>query len=86
MGRFGSPRNSIGYHYVLFPTLYPPHISGIENFTYSLSHALIERGNEVLVVMNNTNGLDAEITVEDGARVLRLSCFPFLRCAFTFLR
>lgn len=62
--------------YVLFSALYPPHMGGIENFTYCLAHALVDRGDEVLVVTNDTNGLGAGITDEDGVSVLRLPCFP----------
>lgn len=68
--------------YVLFSALYPPHMGGIENFTYSLAHALVNRGNEVLVVTNDTNGLGAGITDEDGVGVLRLPCFPFFAGRF----
>lgn len=68
--------------YVLFSALYPPHMGGIENFTYSLAHALVERGNEVLVVTNDTNGLGAGITDEDGVGVLRLPCLPFFAGRF----
>lgn len=68
--------------YVLFSALYPPHMGGIENFTYSLAHALVDRGNEVLVVTNDTNGLGAGITDEDGVGVLRLPCFPFFAGRF----
>lgn len=68
--------------YVLFSALYPPHMGGIENFTYSLAHALVDRGNEVLVVTNDTNGLGAGFTDEDGVGVLRLPCFPFFAGRF----
>ena len=68
--------------YVLFPHFYPPHMGGIENFTYNLAHALVDRGNEVLVVTNDTNGLGAGITDEDGVGVLRLPCFPFFAGRF----
>lgn len=68
--------------YVLFSALYPPHMGGIENFTYNLAHALVDRGNEVLVVTNDTNGLGAGITDEDGVDVLRLPCFPFFAGRF----
>ena len=68
--------------YVLFSALYPPHMGGIENFTYSLAHALVDRGNEVLVVTNDTNGLGAGVTDEDGVGVLRLPCFPFFAGRF----
>ncbi len=57
-------------------------MGGIENFTYSLAHALVDRGNEVLVVTNDTNGLGAGFTDEDGVGVLRLPCFPFFAGRF----
>lgn len=68
--------------YVLFSALYPPHMGGIENFTYCLAHALVDRGDEVLVVANDTNGLGAGITDEDGVSVLRLPCFPLFAGRF----
>ena len=57
-------------------------MGGIESFTYNLAHALVDRGNEVLVVTNDTNGLGAGITDEDGVDVLRLPCFPFFAGRF----
>lgn len=57
-------------------------MGGIENFTYGLAHALVDRGDEVLVVTNDTNGLGAGITDEDGVWVLRLPCFPFFSGRF----
>lgn len=57
-------------------------MGGIENFTYSLAYALVERGNEVLVVTNDTNGLDAGTTDEDGVGVLRLPRLPFFARRF----
>ena len=68
--------------YVLFSALYPPHMGGIENFTYCLAHALVDHGDEVLVVTNDTNGLGAGITDEDGVSVLRLPCFPLFAGRF----
>lgn len=68
--------------YVLFSALYPPHMGGIENFTYCLAHALVDRGDEVLVVTNDTNGLGAGVTDEDGVSVLRLPCFPLFSGRF----
>ena len=57
-------------------------MGGIETFTYYLAHALVDRGDEVLVVTNDTNGLGAGITDEDGVSVLRLPCFPFFAGRF----
>ena len=68
--------------YVLFSALYPPHMGGIENFTSCLAHALVDRGDEVLVVTNDTNGLGAGITDEDEVSVLRLPCFPLFAGRF----
>ena len=62
----------------LFSAQYPPHLGGIENFTQGLARALVDRGNRVLVVTNDTEGLGAGTVVEEGVKVLRLPCHPFV--------
>lgn len=62
----------------LFSAQYPPHLGGIENFTQGLARALVDRGNMVLVVTNDTEGLGAGIAVEQGVKVLRLPCHPLV--------
>lgn len=72
----------MSFRFVLFSALYPPHMGGIENFTNGLARALVDRGDEVLVVTNDTNGFGTGITDEDGVSVLRLPCFPLFAGRF----
>lgn len=65
---------SMGSSYAIFSAQYPPHLGGIENFTYNLSHSLAKRGSSVLVVTNDTNSVGAGITDDDGVVVLRFPC------------
>lgn len=62
--------------YALFSALYPPHIGGVESFTFHLAHALAARGNAVTVVTNDTEGMGAGAADEDGVEVVRLPCRP----------
>lgn len=68
----------MGLSYVIFSAQYPPHLGGIETFTYNLSHSLIKRGDSVLVVTNDTNDVGTGITDDDGVTVLRLPCHPLV--------
>lgn len=62
----------------IFSTQYPPHMGGIETFTRNLAGALAARGCEVIVVTNDTNGVGAGVTREDGFDVMRLPCLPLV--------
>lgn len=42
--------------YCIFAAQFLPHMGGIENYTYNISRELLRRGNEVVVVTNNTTG------------------------------
>lgn len=63
---------------VIFSALYPPHMGGVEVFTQHLARTLSARGNSVVVVTNDTNGLGAGIEDDGGVKVLRLPCRPLL--------
>lgn len=63
---------------VIFSAQYVPHIGGVETFTDNLSKTLVKRGHQVLVVTNNTEGLDSHEMTPEGVEVIRLPCFPFL--------
>lgn len=63
---------------VIFSAQYVPHIGGVETFTDNLSKVLVKRGHQVLVVTNNTEGLDSHEMTPEGVEVIRLPCFPFL--------
>ena len=62
----------------IFSAQYPPHLGGIEVFTRSLAHALARRGNKVLVVTNDTEGLGAGFSWDGEVEVLRLPCLPLV--------
>lgn len=64
--------------FVLFSAQYPPHMGGIENFTFNLARALVRRGNAVVVVTNDTNSVGSGIKDDDGVCVLRFPCFPLV--------
>ena len=68
----------MGSLYVIFSAHYPPHLGGIETFTYNLSHSLVKRGDPVLVVTNDTNCVGAGITDDGGVTVLRFPCCPLV--------
>ncbi|HIZ45513.1 MAG TPA: glycosyltransferase family 4 protein [Candidatus Olsenella pullistercoris] len=67
-----------GCSYALFSAQYPPHMGGIESFTQGLASALVERGNDVLVVTNDTDGVGSGIVRERGVDVARLPCRPLI--------
>lgn len=61
----------------IFAAHYFPYLGGIERYTYNLSKALIEKGDQVLIVTNNDiKGKDHEIM--DGIEVMRLPCYNFM--------
>lgn len=61
----------------IFASHYLPYLGGIERYTYNLSKALLERGDQVLIVTcNDMKGKDHEIL--DGIEVLRLPCYNFM--------
>ena len=71
-----------GRTYAIFSAHYSPHMGGIEAFTQSVSRALADLGNEVIVVTNDTEGLGAGITHEAGVEIMRLPCFPLISGRF----
>lgn len=62
----------------LFSAQYPPHLGGIENFTQALARALVARGNRVMVVTNDTEGLGAGFSSDGEVGILRLPCHPLV--------
>ena len=44
----------MGKKYCIFAAQFLPHMGGIENYTYNISKELIRRGNQVVVITNNT--------------------------------
>lgn len=67
-----------GLRCALFSAQYPPHLGGIENFTQGLARALVARGNEAVVVTNDTENVGAGKTDEGDLEVVRLPCRPLV--------
>lgn len=62
----------------IFASHYFPYLGGIERYTYNLSKALLEMGDEVLIVTSN-DVHEKHFEVMDGIGVLRLPCFNVMR-------
>lgn len=57
-------------------------MGGVEIFTQNLAREIFARGNHVAVVANDTKGIGAGKTVEDGIEVFRLPCLPLMNGRF----
>ena len=68
----------MAFRIAVFSAQYPPHMGGIENFTQNLAYALAARGDEVVVVTNDTNEIGAGLAREGGFEVVRLPCYPLV--------
>lgn len=62
----------------IFSAQYPPHMGGIESFTQNMARALATLGHKVLVVTNDTEGLDTGLTREGDVEIMRLPCHPLV--------
>lgn len=62
--------------FVIFSAQYPPHMGGVEFFTRNIARALAGLGHRVLIVTNDTEGLGAGLSEEEGLEILRLPCHP----------
>ena len=67
-----------GKNFAIFSAQYPPHMGGVEIFTQSLARELSAHGNHVTVVANDTEGVGAGKTDEDGVEVFRMPCWPLM--------
>lgn len=72
--------------YLFFSAQFLPHMGGVENYTYHLAKALIEKGNKVTVV-TSMNVLGTKIYENmDGIQVYRLSCLNLLDGRYPVLK
>ena len=60
-------------------------MGGIENYTYNISKELIKRGNEVIIITNNTTGSPLQEKI-DGIRVLRFPCYNLINGRFPVMK
>ena len=67
--------------YCIFSAQFLPHMGGVERYTYYMAKELIARGNQVLVVTNNTTeSVDYELL--EGIQVYRFPCYPLINGRF----
>ena len=71
--------------YCIFEAQLLPHMGRIENYTYNISKELIKRGNEVIIITNNTTGSPLQEKI-DGIRVLRFPCYNLINGRFPVMK
>ena len=71
--------------YCIFAAQFLPHMGGIENYPYNISKELIKRGNEVIIITNNTTGSPLQEKI-DGIRVLRFPCYNLINGRFPVMK
>ena len=62
----------------IFTHHYHPQLSGIGNFVDGLAHALVARGDKVVIVTNDSMGVGAGRLVESDLEIIRLPCISLL--------
>ena len=75
----------MGKKYCIFAAQFLPHMGGIENYTYNISKELIRRGNQVVVITNNTIDSPIHENIE-GIKVLRFPCYNFINGRFPVMK
>lgn len=63
--------------YCIFSAQFLPHMGGVERYTYYMAKELIARGNQVVVVTNNTTE-SVEYEQMEGIQVYRFPCYPLI--------
>lgn len=71
--------------YCIFAAQFLPHMGGIENYTYNISRELLRRGNEVVVVTNNTTGSPLYEVIE-GIKIFRFPCYNLINGRFPVMK
>lgn len=71
--------------YCIFAAQFLPHMGGIENYTYNISKELLRRGNEVIVVTNNTTESPLYEVIE-GIKVFRFPCHNLINGRFPIMK
>lgn len=64
--------------YCIFSAQYLPGFGGVEQYTYNLSNKLRERGNEVLIITSQQQGMPIEEIQPNGVKIYRIPSLDFL--------
>lgn len=65
-------------NYCIFSANYYPYLGGVETFARNLAAALVEAGNSVAVVTNNTKQCPQHEITPEGIEIFRLPCHPLM--------
>ncbi len=65
-------------NYCIFSANYYPYLGGVETFTRNLAAALVEAGNSVAVVTNNTKQCPQHEITPESIEIFRLPCHPLM--------
>jgi glycosyltransferase involved in cell wall biosynthesis len=65
-------------NYCIFSANYYPYLGGVETFTRNLAAELVEAGNSVAVVTNNTKQCPQHEIAAEGIEIFRLPCHPLM--------
>lgn len=60
--------------YAIVASLFPPHVGGVERYSYNLAKKLTEHGNRVIVITSGAG----KVKEEGGIKVYYLPSFCFL--------
>ncbi|RRF99258.1 MAG: glycosyltransferase family 1 protein [Coriobacteriaceae bacterium] len=71
-------------NYCIFSANYYPYLGGVETFTRNLAAALVEAGNSVAVVTNNTKQCPQHEITPEGIEIFRLPCLPLMNGRMPF--
>lgn len=66
---------------MLFSALYPPHLGGLENYSYNLAKSLAKAGNNVIVVTSKVDN-SPSYEINDNVEVFRIPCINLLNGRF----
>lgn len=67
--------------YCIFSAQYLPHMGGVERYTYNIAKKLVEAGDQVTIVTNNTTSSPA-CEESDGILIYRFPCYPLINGRF----
>ena len=68
----------------IFSAYYPPHMGGVERFTYNIASELSSRGNNVSVITSGTNGFTHD-EHEAGVKVVRIPSISIMNDRFPLI-
>lgn len=72
-------------NYCIFSAQFLPHLGGIERYTYNVARKLVESGDNVVIVTNNTTESKSYEEI-DGMKIYRFPCYNILNGRFPVMK